>query len=630
MLNRLQAASRLLIRASLALFTAVVLLLIQSAFWTNRVSAWMQVIILATALLSYFRPHYGLLALAALAPLGQVGSRTLDSQMRGAEALVLAFLAGVLMRGWTLREFRTFPSTRLEVAAIIFGFVVAASCAEQLWFLQIQRDFPWPFAQEVLRYASRNYLITFGGYGMLFWAMLLLEGLALLLYAARYSREQPRFAKQLVMMIVAGAAATALLTVGHVVAELLETGDAQTRFIEFLAGHRWSIHVGDVNAAGSFFAMGMFIALGMALATVRHRPAWIATALVLAGTMWMTHSRTAVVAVLLIFAYLIMKALVGPSISVPKTIAVVAGATLTLSVILWKLMPPDYWGTNAAGAIRMRWLFLDATWRMLQSQPVFGVGIGQYALWFHSFAPTQLLDSYQRENAHNNFAQIAGELGLAGLISFIAVLAVSLWPRGADRPHTAILMPVLLALSAFILTWLGGHPLLVPEVSFPFWITLGVVAALVVAEPRMKFPSGLVGCAVIVLLLSIPFRVAAKSTQLDLSRVTYGVSSKQLMTSRARFFVPISESRIEVPIRARDASDDEPVEIDILINGAVSKTLTLRDQSRQTVRIDVSGNSSGRFHQIDLRIKPGELDDIDSSGSSVEVGNWEIISKPNG
>src|SRR3989337_3813551 len=100
MLNRLQALSRLLIRASLAVFTAVVLLLIQSAFWTNRVSAWMQAIILATALLSYFRPHYGLLALAALVPLGQVGSRTLDSQMRGAEALVLAFLAGALMRGW--------------------------------------------------------------------------------------------------------------------------------------------------------------------------------------------------------------------------------------------------------------------------------------------------------------------------------------------------------------------------------------------------------------------------------------------------------------------------------------------------------------------------------------------------
>ena len=127
----------------------------------------MQAIIFATALLSYFRPQYGLLALAALAPLGQVGSRTLDSQMRGAEALALAFLAGALVRGWTLREFRTFPSTRLDIAALIFGFVVAASCLEQLWLIADPDGFAWPFAQEVLSYASRNYITSFSGFGML-------------------------------------------------------------------------------------------------------------------------------------------------------------------------------------------------------------------------------------------------------------------------------------------------------------------------------------------------------------------------------------------------------------------------------------------------------------------------------
>lgn len=630
MLNRLQAASRLLIRASLALFTAVVLLLIQSAFWSNRVSAWMQAIILATALLSYFRPQYGLLALAALAPLGQVGSRTLDSQMRGAEALVLAFLAGALLRGWTLRGFRTFPSTRLEIAALIFGFVVAASCAEQLWFLQIQRDFAWTFAQDVLSYASRNYLITFGGYGMLFWAMLLLEGLALLLYAARYAREQPRFAERLVLMIVVGAAAAALLTVEHVATELLATGQAQASLMEFLAVQRWSVHVGDVNAAGSFFAMGMFIALGMSLTRTHHRPAWIATALVLAGTMWLTHSRTTIVAVLLILACVATATTIGRVIGVGKTIAITSAATVALAVGLWHYLGPESFGSGAQTAVTVRWLFLGTTWRMLLSEPVFGVGIGQYFLWSQVFAAPEMANYYQSENAHNNFAQIAGELGLAGLVSFVAVLALSLWRRGMERRPHDILMPVLLGLSVFILTWLGGHPLLVPEVSYPFWITLGIAGAFFVAESRASVSAGLVAVAVAILLLSIPFRVGAKSAQLDLSRVSYGVSARQLMTSRVRFFVPVSESRIELPLRARSASDNEPVEIDVLIDGAVSQTVSLRDRNRQTVRIDVPGNSSGRFHQIDLRIKPGALDNIDPGRSSVEVGKWEIISKPNG
>ena len=189
MLNRLQAAARLAIRACLVLFTGVVLLLIQSAFWSNRVSARMQAIIFASALLSYFRPRYGLLALAVLAPLGQVGSRTLDSRMRGAEALVLAFLAGALVRGWTLREFKTFPSTRLEAAALIFALVVAASCLEQIWLMQVQMDFAWTFAQEILGYASRRYITTFGGYGLLFHGCCWLEGLALLLWRRSILRE---------------------------------------------------------------------------------------------------------------------------------------------------------------------------------------------------------------------------------------------------------------------------------------------------------------------------------------------------------------------------------------------------------------------------------------------------------
>ena len=45
---------------------------------------------------------------------------------------------------------------------------------------------------------------------------------------------------------------------------------------------------------------------------------------------------------------------------------------------------------------------------------------------------------------------------------------------GALRRRTLISHPLIrLALAAFILTWLGGHPLLVAEVAYPFWITLG-------------------------------------------------------------------------------------------------------------------------------------------------------------
>ena len=161
--------------------TAVVLLLIQSAFWSNRVSAWMQVIIFATALLSYFRPHYGLSRLRLSRRWDRWAAARSTRRCAAPKRSSWHFSPEPLVRGWTLREFRTFPSTRLEIAALIFGFVVAASCVEQIWFLQIQMDFAWPFAQELLSYASRNYFTSSRGYGMLFRAMLLLEGMALVL-----------------------------------------------------------------------------------------------------------------------------------------------------------------------------------------------------------------------------------------------------------------------------------------------------------------------------------------------------------------------------------------------------------------------------------------------------------------
>jgi hypothetical protein len=170
----------------------------------------------------------------------------------------------------------------------------------------------------------------------------------------------------------------------------------------------------------------------------------------------------------------------------------------------------------------------------------------------------------------------------------------------------------------------------VPEVGYPFWIALGVVAACAALNSQVNRSAAIVGIAAALLLVSIPYRVSARSAELDLSRASYGVSDRQLMTSRARFFVPANETRVAFPLRARAASDDEPVEIEVFVDGSISETITLTDRRWHRTPIDLSRDSSRRFHQIDLRISPASLDSIDPDRSSVEVGKWEIISKPNG
>ena len=110
------------------------------------------------------------------------------------------------------------------------------------------------------------------------------------------------------------------------------------------------------------------------------------------------------------------------------------------------------------------------------ADPAFGVGVGQYSLWSGHFGPPALLQLWRPDNAHNNLAQVAGELGLIGLVTFVIVLAASLMIRSRAAGVNSLRGPLTAALAAFILTWLGGHPLLIPEVSYPFWITIGVVA----------------------------------------------------------------------------------------------------------------------------------------------------------
>ena len=570
--------------------------------------------------------------LAALVPLGQVGSRTLDSQIRGAEALVLAFLAGALVRGWTLREFRSFPSTRLETAALIFGLVVAASSAEQLWFLQIQRDYPWPFVQDVMTYVSRDYVVTFRSYSMIFHAMLLLEGVALLVFTLKYASLSPEFRRLLVVMLICGAVGTVLLTFQDVATELAQTGEMRARLLELVAHRRWSAHVADVNAAASFFAMGMFIALGLAVKERRLLPAWVAAGAGLAIAMAMTQSRTAIVVVILVAACLLASSTIGRIIGVGKAIAVTAVASVVLTVGFWSFLPREFISEGASTSVEIRWLFLGTTWRMLMANPLFGVGIGQYPLWSFHFAAPELLKYYQRENAHNNFAQIAGELGVVGLLGFVALIAFALqWQRDPSTSRDRVTVPVIVGLAAFILSWLGGHPLLVPEVAYPFWLALGVVTAASLTTSSARYASALVAVALACLALSIPLRVHAKSRGVDFSRVSYGLSAKHMMTSHARFFVPAGTRRVDVPLRAHASNDEQPLVVDVLVDDVAGHSLAITEGEWRTAKVVLPEDSSRRFRQIDLRIRPAETrEDGERDRFSVEVGNWAIITKPNG
>ncbi len=151
-----------------------------------------------------------------------------------------------------------------------------------------------------------------------------------------------------------------------------------------------------------------------------------------------------------------------------------------------------------------------ATWRMVRTAPTFGVGIGQYFARSPEFMSSRMRDWYDAQNAHNQFLQIAGELGLVGLAVFLALLTLALgpaaraiWRRGA-RPES---VPVVVGLGVFLVASLTMHPLLVPEVSVTFWVLLGVARAAAPVQPPPRWLDRAIALWVVLAALSIPLRV---------------------------------------------------------------------------------------------------------------------------
>jgi hypothetical protein len=385
------------------------------------------------------------------------------------------------------------------------------------------------------------------------------------------------------------------------------------------------VHVADVNAAASFFAMTLLVTIALA-ANRRHARAprhpwlrrvwWMSAAAMILAAMWIPGSRMAVLAI--IGAACVALMAVGPlrlqrwprwAIATTAVAAAVMVAMLAIG-----LDPRASAGRSPAQMLSTRAGFMETGLRMIASAPIFGVGVGRYFEMSGRFMPSSIYWFYFHENAHNNFLQIGGELGLVGLAAFVWVLAVAgiRIVRGVRiDPHDRLLMGALAGLAAFVATWLTSHPMLVAEVAYPFWILLGVALARadgdaqppLACDPDVAQPSrareemqrvtaeyaeiaektqsfslrsrrsrrfvwfshtlvgpATIGVAIIIIALavSVPFRARRQMAAIDFGRFDFGfydwetdAENRFRWTSRrATFFIPAGARELTLPVRA--------------------------------------------------------------------------------
>jgi len=566
-------------------------------------------------------PAGALLIIAAVAPVGAAIADVIGmAQYRLTEMLAMGFLAAWLLRAGNDREGPRVPPL-MAGAGWLLALALVASVSAVAWRM---REFPADLADTVARLRGA-YFLFIDRIGFVD-AARIAEGLGLAAATLYLFRRRPMLAVWLPAALCIGgllAAATTMLVANRVGPQSLLNAYHHLGRPGFIF---------DVNAAASYFTMVLALAIGMAgrARTHRSRTAWIACAAAASAGLWFSQSRSANAAVVITAAGMTAwfvsrrRSFRVRAAAVALVVVVGVGGSFLRARLLER--DPEFRGAG------FRQQFYATSVRMIAARPWSGVGAGQYARSSALFLSPQLAWSYGAENAHNYFLQIGGELGLPGLGFFVVWVGVGLgiMARAMQRAPDARLLGAAAGVVALLMTCATGHPLLVTEVAFPFWIqfslALGLALSPIVNESRAAAasredpPATIVrrghrrvaaACAALVVAAGVLGAAHGPVLPPDSPAVnglyppeTAEDGRKVRWTGQfASVFVPAGSTRISLPVRIpADTPALVPMPVDISIGG----------QNRRRVLVGSSWGSldlllpavvpPGRFNRIDLRI----------------------------
>jgi len=594
---RAEWARRVLWTSAALLFTAPLV----SIFY--QPVGWIPVaLVVGIALLAAVRPFGAVLVVAGLGPLAIavfLAVRDGTMALRFEEPVVLAALVG-----WCVR--RAIQPTPLAVHPLVrasASLLMAAALASMVVATaRVLTEHPgMPAAAVLVPLLVEDYLVNLGEFSA---GLLMVEGALLLLLVADMCAAGPAPRTRVLTLMIAGAAAAALLNLNEVASAALARENSWNAFVNYLRTIRLNVQYGDLNAAGSYFAMMLFPAAGLMM---RSRAAAVLAAPLIAAGLWLTGSRIALAATLI-------AALLGGVVIMhrhnrlrPLPLLGILGLTAAIGVAGWNWYPEGRNLATRAYALKIRIDMGQAGLKLAAEEPVFGIGPGR-------FRP--LADKYAEinENAHNNFIQVLAEYGAIGLVLFVTAVLSSLGsPRSeADRPSAALVCGI----TAFLLTCVAGHPLLVHAAAYPFWMALGLAAAPATrTRSTSTRPIRVATLAVLALLAgTLPFRAIAARRQADVENASSGFSLWQRGPERSRyrwaggrslFFVKASARRVRIPIE-RGPQAPDPVEVRVFLDGREADRVRLTGDEQRLVRLALMREPEAKFRRIELEaVAPG-------------------------
>ncbi len=235
--------------------------------------------------------------------------------------------------------------------------------------------------------------------------------------------------------------------------------------------------IADPNDFAFFLLAAVPLAVGLRRLGRRTWP-WDLALLVLVMAIAGTLSRGAILGLLV----MIVIALFAGMIRLRAVVAlgVLIGTALSLTTALFphlvqvSLQQKEY---IADQNVSQRFQLWEAAGRMTQESPLLGLGPGSFSLYSRDYMRTVPIDPlHNLDVAHNTYLEFSSELGLLGLVLFLAVLgsasagAWSRWRRSGDPLAGAV--SVALAGSAAASIFLSEQYFL------PLWLLFALGAAL--------------------------------------------------------------------------------------------------------------------------------------------------------
>jgi O-antigen ligase len=428
----------------------------------------------ALALLAAWRPAHALVVLAAFGPLGGALGALSHTPATWTIPLMFATLSGA----WCGRAVRGEISTdrRLGIVGLSWAVVVATSLLILL-ASQAPRGLRLTYLANAAVWLVRDFVSDPFRYPGVWAAAIAIGGVGIYLLVADRCRREPALATQLTRMLLVSVGAAGALSAGRLAEALLEhrpyIGNPTRPDLVL----RMSVVFPDVNAAGALFLMMVPVAVWALTERATRALGAVTLTCVVAG-LWLASSRTTLVLVpFTLVVFVVLRAC--RSATGPWRAAAVAMSAIPVAggVLLVALHPRTGALGGAIRALEIRREMALVAARMVRADPAFGVGIGQFQARSTEFMSPLVHSWYASENAHNQFLQVAGELGLPGLALFVALVLLGVAPsmgRAVTGEMTPELAAKLAGLGGFVAAAVTMHPLLIPEVALSFWIMLGL------------------------------------------------------------------------------------------------------------------------------------------------------------